>query len=126
MMHFRGGNTPRSPLIIPKNRDNITQKSTVLYIYKCSSLDCNKEYIGESSRNLGGRLKEHLIEPSPIYDYANYSGHNTKLDNFSIVGSKSHTIARTIQEAIFIRVNDPSLNRKLASTSCPTYGMRSC
>ena len=42
------------------------------------------------------------------------------------MGKESNTIARTIREAIFIRVNDPSLNRKTGKNQLPTYGMRSC
>ena len=50
----------------------------------------------------------------------------TQLDNFSIMHRESHTIARTIMEALFIRVNDPSSMGMIASTSYPTYGIRSC
>ena len=49
--------------------------------------------------------------PSPIMDYQNTTGHEVSLDNFSIVGREDNSIARNIKEAIFIRVNDPSLNR---------------
>ena len=31
----------------------------------------------------------------------------------SLLGSKVHNIKRTIKEAIYIRVNDPSLNRNI-------------
>ena len=59
------------------------------------------------------RLKAHLRAPSSIYDHANTSGYHTKLDSFSIKGRESHTIAWTIKEAMFTRVNDPSLNRNI-------------
>ena len=51
--------------------------------------------------------------PSPIIDHHNITGHEVSLDNFSIVGKENHIIARTIKEAILIKVNDPSLNRKI-------------
>ena len=51
--------------------------------------------------------------PSPIHDHYNITGHEVFLDNFSIVGRDYQNIARTIKEAILIRVNDPSLNRNI-------------
>ena len=61
--------------------------------------------------HLGGRLKEHLRAPSPIYDHANMTGYQTSVDNFITVGRESHNLTRMIKEAIYLRVNDPSLNR---------------
>ena len=99
-IHFKGG-------------DNITQKSGVIYRYECHRLECHEKNIWESARTFGERLKEHLRAPSPIYDHANTSGQHTKLDIFAIVGRESHTITRTIKQAIFIRINDPFLNRNI-------------
>ena len=80
---------------------------------------CEEEYIGESGRTLGERFREHMREPSPIMDHQNTSGHEGSLDNFSIVGRKDNSIARNITEAIFIRVNDPSLNRNIGKFQLP-------
>ena len=41
------------------------------------------------------------------------------VDNFSIVGREDHSIAKTIKEAILIRVNDPSLNRNIGKFQLP-------
>ena len=38
-VQFRGGNTIKSILVAPKDRDNIIQKSEVIYSYKCNRLD---------------------------------------------------------------------------------------
>ena len=53
------------------------------------------------------------MAPSSIYDQANITGHHTRVDYFSSVVEESHTIARSIKEAMCIRVNDPSLNRNI-------------
>ena len=37
-VHFKGGNTNRSLLVILKDKDIITQKSAV--IYRCKGTDC--------------------------------------------------------------------------------------
>ena len=64
------------------------------------------EYIGESGRTFAEWLREHMKAPSPIHDHHNITGHEVSLDNFSIVGrEEDHNIARSIKEAILIRVN---------------------
>ena len=82
-------------------------------------MDCEEEYIGESGRTFGERFREHMRAPSPIIDHHNITGHEVSLDNFSIVGREDHSIARTIKEAILIRVNDPSLNRNIGKFQLP-------
>ena len=73
-------------LVAPKDKDPIMKKSRVIYRYKCNRVDCDEEYIGESSRVFGERFKEHQKAPSPIFDHTNTTGHNIDVDNFSIVG----------------------------------------
>ena len=85
----------------------------MIYRYKCGRVDCNEEYIGESGRTFGKRFREHMRAPSAILDHHNITGHEVSLNNFSIVGREDQNIARTIKEAILIRVNDPSLNRNI-------------
>ena len=70
-------------------------------------------YSGESLRTFGKGLEEPIRAPSPIYDHASITGYHTSLDNFTIVGRESHNLAGTIKETIYIRFNDPSLNRNI-------------
>ena len=44
---------------------------------------------------------------SHFYDHYNTTGHITTVENFSIVGREEQNLARSIKDAIFIRVNDP-------------------
>ena len=74
---------------------------------------CNEEYIREMSRTLGERYKEHLKEPSPIHAHITQAGHITNPVNFTIIGREGHGLARTIQESIYIRVNNSTLNRNV-------------
>ena len=64
-------------------------------------------------------LKEHLKVPSPIYDHFNITGHIITIDNFSIVGREQQNLIRTIKEAIYIRVNSPSLNKNIGKYHLP-------
>ena len=80
---------------------------------------CNEKYIGESARKFADRFKEHQKSPSPIFDHHNITGHNINITNFSIVGREDHNLTRAIKEALFIRVNDPSLNRNIGKYHLP-------
>ena len=76
-------------------------------------LDFDEEYIGESARTFGERLREFLRALSHIYDHVSTTGHHTRVDSFSILVWVEHNIARNIEEAMYIKVNDPSLNKTI-------------
>ena len=115
-VYFKGGNSIKNLLVAPKDQDSIQQKkkSGVIYRYKCDRVQCDEEYIGESSRTFGERFKEHQKAPSPIYDHFNTTGHNVTIDNFSIVQREDQNLSRAIKEALYIRFNNPSLNRNIS------------
>ena len=96
-----------------------THKSGVFYRYKCDRVECDEEYISESSRTFGERFKEHQKAPSPIFDHYNTTGHNISIENFEIVGREDQNLIRTIKQALYIRVNDPSLNRNIGKYHLP-------
>ena len=118
-VYFKGSRTIRDHLVHPKDKDTILKKSGVIYNYSCGRVDCGEEYIGESGRTFGERYREHLRSPSPIMDHYNTTCHEVSLENFTIVGREDNNIARNIKEAIFIRVNDPSLNRNIGKFHLP-------
>ena len=94
--YFRGGVTIKNLLMAPKDQDPMLKKSGVIYRYKCDRVECDEEYIGESSRTFGERFKEHQKVPSPIYDHYNISGHMISIDNFSIVGREDQNLMTII------------------------------
>ena len=75
--------------------------------------------IGESARTFAERFKEHQNSPSPIFDHCNISGHKVTIDNFTIVGREDQNLIRATKEALFISVNDPSLNRNIGKYYLP-------
>ena len=107
-VYFKGGRTLKNILVSPKDKDEMVNKNSVIYSYCCGEIDCNEEYVGESVRTFGERFKEHLKNPSPIFTHQNISGHMTSINNFKIIGREENSLARTIQEAMFIRVNNPT------------------
>ena len=105
--------------MFPKDKEAITKQSNIIYWYKCGRTECDDEYIGESARTFGERYKEHLKAPSPIFEHNNASGHTTSVENFKIIGREGHGMARTIKEDIYIRVNNPTLNRNIGKYNLP-------
>ena len=57
--------------------------------------------------------------PSHFYEHHSTTGHDLSIDIFSIVGREDSSIARSIKEAILIRVNDPSLKRNIGKYQLP-------
>ena len=118
--HFKSGKSIKDELVAPKDKDHITKKkSGIIYRYKCDRLECDEEYIVETARTFGERYKEHPKAPSPIYGHSNTVGHNTTLNNFSIVGREEQNLSRLIKESMFTRVNNPSLNRNIGKYHLP-------
>ena len=117
-VHFKRGVTIKNLLVSPRTKI-LCWKSGVIYRYKCERMECDEEYIGESSRTFGERFKEHQKASSPIYDHYNITGHKISIDNFSIVGREDQNLTRTIKEALYIMVNNPSLNRNIGKYHLP-------
>ena len=118
-VHLKGGPTIKNLLMTPKDKGPILKRSGVIYRFKCNRMECNEEYIGESARNFGERFKEHLKAPSPIHDHINISGHTVSIEDFSILAREDQNLLRTIKEAIYIRANNPSLNRNVGKFHLP-------
>ena len=116
---FKSGKTLKDELVAPKDKDHMTNKSGIIYRFNCDRLECDEEYIGETARTFGERLKEHLKASSPIYDHSNITGHTTNINNFSIVGREEQNLSRLIKESMFIRVNNPSLNKNIDKYNLP-------
>ena len=115
--HLRRNRTLKQLLVKPKDQDCKEKKSGVIYIYQCGEITCNEEYIGEISRTLGERCREHLMEPSPIHVHSLQTGHNATPENFNIIGKEDQGLARSIKESIYIRVNNSTLNRNIGKFS---------
>ena len=112
--------------MVPKDKDTITQKSGVIYRFKCTQVVCEVEYTGELGRTFGHRLKKHLGDPFPIYQHGQSSGNYINLDSFPIVAREAHGNTRTIKEVMFIRSMIHPLTGNLASSNSPTSWIRPC
>ena len=104
-VHFKGSNTIKTLLMAPKDKDTKLQKSRVIYKYKCLQVNFPEEYISETGRAFGDRLKEHLRAPSTIHHHTSSIGHPISPDCFSIVHRDAQGTTRNIKEAMYIRAN---------------------
>ena len=134
-VYLKGVRTIKELLVAPNDKDHISRKSGIIYRHMCGRLEFDEKDMGESSRTFGERFREHLRAPSPIFDHFNIAGHNTTLDNFSIVGREDINLMRLIKESIYIRVIvvDPGgqeaqtpLAPKLEHTFCAAWHLTSC
>ena len=118
-VYFRGGTTIKNLLMAPKDKDPMMKISGVIYSYKCGRVDCDEEYIGESSRSFDERFKEHQKALSPIFDHHTITSHDISVQYFNTVGREEHNLNRAKKEALYIRVNNPSLNRNVGKYHLP-------
>ena len=65
-VYFKGGNTIRSLLMAPKDKDPMMKKSGVIYRYKCDRVECDEEYIGNPPEHLE-RGSRNIKRPHPPY-----------------------------------------------------------
>ena len=70
-------------------------------------------------QNIWRKVQRAPEGPLPIHHHNNHTGHPTSQNNFQIIGRKGHGSARNIKESIFIRVNNPTLNRNVGSFNLP-------
>ena len=105
-------------LMFPKDRKAKTKQSNIIYLFKGCRTECD-EYIRESARTLEERYREHLKAQSPIFEHENITGHKTTLENFKIIAREDQNMASAIKEAIYIRVNNPTLNRNIGKYNLP-------
>ena len=99
-VHFKEGQTLKSILVSLKDKDTMTTINSVIYWYRCDKINCDEEYVGETSRTFGERYQEYLMASSPIFNHQNITGHNATVENFIIIGREGNSMARAIKKAI--------------------------
>ena len=77
-----------------------------------SKLENSQEHLGRCSKN--------ICRPLPQYvTISTTTGHITTVEDFSIVGREDQNLMRTLKEDIYIRVNNPSLNKHIGKYHLP-------
>ena len=120
-VYFKGVNTLKFMLMHPKDKVSSDQKKDLVYHWECKADGCNSSYIGETSRVLGERVKEHSKSTtSAILKHCKDFHHPLpSIDDFNIIDKEPSQITWEAKEAIHIRWLDPSLNRNIGKMSIP-------
>ena len=118
---FKGVNTLKSMLMHPKDKISNDQKKDLVYHWECKADGCNSSYIGETSRALDERVKEHSKSTTlAILKHCKDLHHPLpSILDFNIIDKDPSQITRKAKEAIHIRRLDPSLNRNIGEMSIP-------
>ena len=109
--YFKGNTIIKQLLMKPKDKEPKDKKSGVIYTTAISV--GTLPAVRNTSRTLGERYKEHLKQPSSIHVHIQQLEHEPTIKNFNIIRREDQGLARTIKEAIYIRVNNPTLNRNI-------------
>ena len=89
-----------------------------MYGIKCGTASCSEFYIGETCQSLKARANQHRkpcsneAQNSAVYVHLKDKIHAFKTDDVVILDREERYIERGIKEAIWERVEDPSLNKK--------------
>ena len=105
----------------PKDKVSNKQKKDIVYHWECQADGCNSLYVGETSRALGERVKEHCrSSTSAILKHCMDHHHLLpSINNFTIIDKEPSQVTREAKEAIHIRRLDPNLNRNIGKMSIP-------
>ena len=100
---------PKTKILLPKREGWYTDSSTTGWNVM-TNISKNPQHFGRGSKN--------TQRPPP-----NITGHTTTTDNFSIVKREDQYLTRTTKESIYIKVNNPSLNKNIGKYHLPhTWG----
>ena len=95
-------------------------RSFVVYRFTCSG--CNASYIGETTRHLSTRIKEHLETDSKshIFKHLNINRNCKELcgtESFEIIDSTTSSYRLKLKEAMHITWEKASLNKQVMHVS---------
>jgi hypothetical protein len=112
--YFKPINTLRQLLVHPK--DKLDKERTVGPVYHITCEDCSANYIGESERSLKARFQEHQRPSSTTSEvsrhiHQDHPDHTVKIENTKVLAVEPRWFERGVKEAIYIKLNRPTLNR---------------
>ena len=104
------------------NKDLIPKELQSYVVYKFTCGCCNASYIGETSRHLSTRIKEHLEsdKESAVYKHLHAKTRQSRLckrksnaDSFIILDKAATKYQLRIKEGMYIKRDTPELNKKV-------------
>ena len=112
-------NTLRQLLCAPKDKTKKDFVSGPVYHIACEGAvnsDCPDSYIGETERTLKTRFLEHCRPSNTNSEISRHlhkdcPGHSVNIQNAKILDREPRWFERGVKEAIYIRAEQPSLNK---------------
>ena len=114
---FKPCNTLRQKLVHPKDKPPRHKQSNIVYGFQCKEDTCEETYIGETKQPLHKRMYQHRrpsssgINDSSIYAHLKASQHSFEDKDIIILDKEHKWFERGVKEAIYVRRENPSLNR---------------
>ena len=104
-------------LVHLKDKQEKERVSGVVYGIHCEGDGCDKFYVGETEQPLKKRMYQHRRAAgegisSAVYNHLNERKHEFKNENVEIIKREKAWFDRGVQEAIFIKALNPSLNKR--------------
>ena len=112
---FTPVNTLKSSLVHPKDKQQQSRQSNVVYEICCNpNFACQDAYIGETSQPLQHRLKQHSRSSysgnySAVFEHIIASRHQINV-NVANLDKEENWIERGVKEAAWIKTKHPPLN----------------
>ena len=123
---LQGRTNTEDVLVSPNDKDTMTKKNSVIYWYRYDKIDHDEEYIGDSSRMLGDRYRQHLNTPSSILDHQIKSGHTTTVEDFKITGREGTIWPGPSKKPYTLQWKTLPWKETLESTICHIFGTEFC
>ena len=124
---FKPTNTLRSKLVNVKDKTPRDKRSHLVYGYKCPDKECHHTYVGETKQAFKKRLQQHRKPSygdsfdSAIFTHIQESGHNFDNKDVLILDRDDRWFERGVKEAVWERIEHPSLTTKLRFTLSHTW-----
>ncbi|XP_050957575.1 uncharacterized protein LOC127158535, partial [Labeo rohita] len=114
-VYFKPKNTLRQMLVHPKDQVPKHQKCNLVYAVKCTE-ECKDLYIGETKQMLSKRMSQHRRgnssgQESAVFTHLQKEQHSFKDQDVYILDREDGWFERGVKEAIYVKVERPSLNR---------------
>ena len=99
-------------------KDSGPQSLRSRVVYKFSCAGCNASYIGETTRHICARVREHLLSDKSSHVYRHLQSSRACHDSctaecFTILDSAVSKFQIKIKEAMHIKWENPTLNQQL-------------
>ena len=106
----------------PKDPIPNTQKTDIIYHWKCPTHNCTAECIGETNRSLKERVSDHKNQTTSVIRNHHISTKHPKAEikDFTIIDRAGNILHHWAKEVLHIHIKDPSLKIDIDKVRIPS------